>query len=203
MEKGSFMKVKKVAIEPAKPTLNDIFEGLLSPDDLALLSRTEKLEKKLLLDKRKKKIKAIKDKVKFLCDRFPNCFNLYRPVPLKSGIFHDIKSILSAEGNFEGCSTLYRNALRYYTFSFRYYSSILVQTHRIDLEGNQAEEISLDDKDHVRKLLREKFGDRLRRRKSFKSKEPQQDQVQTEEKSILSTQAANSNEADLIEGANN
>lgn len=188
------MKDKTSAANQNTTKISEVYEGLLSAEEVDLIAHKIREEKKLLVQKKKAKLKEIKDTIVFLCERFPNCFSLYRPVPLKVGIFNDMKTALLEEGNFEK-PALYRQAMKCYTHSYRYYSSILVQTHRVDLEGGQAEEIPPDHKNFARMLIKQRFEYKLKQRKALKKKASSSDQVVIKETLSEHKEATNNDSA--------
>lgn len=113
---------------------------------------------------------STKQLIAFLAGKFPACFSIEGAAkPLKIGIFQDIAKQLTDED--ELSKTRLRQALRHYTSSWRYLKSIKQGVHRIDLEGNPAEEIDLAQAEYASKTLKEsqeKFSNKNQKDKSAK-----------------------------------
>jgi len=95
----------------------------------------------------------------FVC-QFPNCFSFTNPRPLKAEIHADIFERLQqrvSKSKIKQALYLYTNAPSYLN-SFRQYS------HRIDLDGNEVEEINYihhrDAKNKRQRLERKQAGSR-------------------------------------------
>jgi sRNA-binding protein len=77
-----------------------------------------------------------------LCERFPHAFSLKQRRPLKVGIHKDLLAALE--------DTIPRNeldgAMKYYVRGLSYLQSLVAGGQRIDLQGNEAGEISEADK---------------------------------------------------------
>ena len=93
--------------------------------------------------------------IAFLTQQFPLCFTVgsTQAKPLKIGIFQELAARL--ENDERVSKTQLRGALRQYTLSWRYLHCIKVSVKRIDLDGNEGEEVSLEHAEHALKTLKE------------------------------------------------
>jgi ProP effector len=76
-----------------------------------------------------------------MCQRWPKCFDLKNPRPLKIGIAHDITREL-------GVAPLrpeLKGALNLYCGTLGYLSTLRTGTSRLDLQGNEAGAVSRED----------------------------------------------------------
>jgi len=87
----------------------------------------------------------------WLCETFPDCFDLSNPKPLKKHIEMDIFIHLSQEKRFSKRSI--RGVLAFYVRQNKYHKTLLENQHRFNLAGIPSEEVSLADKDHARVTL--------------------------------------------------
>jgi len=95
-----------------------------------------------------------KEIIAYLAEKFPACFSLEGAAkPLKIGIFQDLAEKLADDENIS--KTRLRQALRHYTSSWRYLKSIKKDSYRIDLEGQNAEQIDQEQADYANKTLKE------------------------------------------------
>lgn len=99
------------------------------------------------------KKKAIKETLTWLYEHFPDCFNLETLKPLKLNIDKDIYPYLEQEGALSKIKV--RVALKYYTSNLDYLKALINGTHRYDLEGQQIEEITQEQKAFARVKLAE------------------------------------------------
>jgi ProP effector len=76
-----------------------------------------------------------------LCQRWPKCFDLKNPRPLKIGIAHDLTHEL---GEAELRPEL-KGALNLYCGSLGYLSNLRADTSRLDLHGNEVGFVSRED----------------------------------------------------------
>jgi len=104
------------------------------------------------------KLQAIFDALSWLKQTFPKAF-LSPPakiLPLKVGIGHDIAAYLKEKNAEQFSLTLLRKALSMYTKNFRYLTaSAKIGNIRIDLEGNQAGEVSEEQAKYAQEKLTE------------------------------------------------
>lgn len=124
-------------------------------------------------DEKKASFLLIKQKRQQLLERllqdFPNCFSLEDPKPLKQKIHADIQNHLGEEFSKRQLKDL-RGCLHRYTNSKQYHQSMLVASHRIDLNGNPVEETSQEHREHSKQRL-SRFVERDRKKnikKTFK-----------------------------------
>lgn len=119
-------------------------------------------------DEKKAAFLLIKQKRQQLLERlirdFPNCFSLEDPRPLKQKIHADIQNHFGAEFSKRQLKDL-RGCLHRYTNSKQYHQSMLVASHRIDLNGNPVEEISQEHREHSKQRL-SRFVERDKKRMS-------------------------------------
>jgi len=93
--------------------------------------------------------------ISFLTEQFPLCFTAGsdQAKPLKIGIFQELA--LRLEDDKRVSKTQLRGALRQYTLSWRYLHCIKQSLKRIDLDGNEGEEVSAEHAEHALKTLKE------------------------------------------------
>jgi sRNA-binding protein len=84
--------------------------------------------------------------IDWLCAEYPKAFNLDEPKPLAIGT----GNILLAALPEDIAKRDFNNAMRTYVHRARYVKAIIKQTHRFDLQGEPAEEISETDKDSAK-----------------------------------------------------
>lgn len=84
--------------------------------------------------------------------KFPQCFSLRNPQPLKVNILYDLYEQLAHHEDEISKSKL-RGALKFYTRSTFYLNSLVNSTHRINLNGELVEMITQDHKDFTLTLL--------------------------------------------------
>jgi len=150
----------------------------LSPEKQSQLSqelqyRTSNVPKKLsskeqehlIQDAQKKKREGIKTALRWLYEKFPACFNPKDLKPLKLNIDKDLYLLLKQEG--APSKSQLRNALAYYTRNIHYLEAVIKGTHRYDLEGNQREEITAEQKVYAQEKL-EKILQAIKGKKSHK-----------------------------------
>jgi ProP effector len=96
-----------------------------------------------------------KEIIAFLTEQFPLCFTSgSTPAkPLKIGIFQEIAERLQDDGRVS--KTQLRGALRQYTLSWRYLHSVKESVKRVDLDGNEGDEVSAEHAAHALKTLKE------------------------------------------------
>lgn len=95
-----------------------------------------------------------KEIIAYLAEKFPACFSVEGAAkPLKVGIFQDLAEKLAEDEKVS--KTRLRQALRHYTSSWRYLKSIKAGSFRIDLEGNNAEEIDKAQAEYAANTLKE------------------------------------------------
>ena len=93
--------------------------------------------------------------ISFLTEQFPFCFTAgsNQAKPLKIGIFQELA--LRLEGDTRVSKTQLRGALRQYTLSWRYLHCIKQGLKRVDLDGNEGDDISEEHAQHALKTLKE------------------------------------------------
>lgn len=88
---------------------------------------------------------SIAQAIDYLTQRYPACFNLAKPQPLKRGIRHDIHAELPAEFSHQAI----HKALWVYTQSPDYLKSIVAGRPRIDLTGAPAGTVTAAEAAHA------------------------------------------------------
>jgi len=109
---------------------------------------------KILNPEQKAKRETFKKTLTWLCERFPQCFNLSSPKPLKKHIEVDIFSHLPKDGSLSRRSI--RIVIAFYVKQSAYQRSILENTHRFNLEGFAIEEIESSHKEYAKTVLEQK-----------------------------------------------
>jgi len=90
--------------------------------------------------------------IAFLVQEFPACFSLKGDAkPLKIGLFQELSERLAE--NEAVSKTQLRGAIRHYTTSWRYLRSIKAGAKRVDIDGNEGDELSQEHIDHAQKTL--------------------------------------------------
>lgn len=111
-----------------------------------------------------------KEIIAYLSEKFPACFSTEGAAkPLKVGIFQDLAEKLADDETVS--KTRLRQALRHYTSSWRYLKAVKLGSFRIDLEGNDAEEIDEAQAEYASKTLKEsqeKFANKFPKDKAQK-----------------------------------
>ncbi len=104
---------------------------------------------------RKQRLDRHKEAVDWLMQAFPHCFHPKAPLPLKNGIGKEIMdqwvylSSLPYDQKMPSRTAIYR-AMGWYATRLRYYTSFKTATHRIDLDGKEAGEITEAEKEYAR-----------------------------------------------------
>lgn len=109
-------------------------------------------EKKVDTDEKARKLlqqKALQERIHWLCETYPHCFNQEDPKPLSIGMFNDIL----LEGLWPYSKTLLRKTLRAYTRSSLYQKAIIQVSKRHFLNGSIAQEITVFEKENAEKHL--------------------------------------------------
>ena len=83
--------------------------------------------------------------------KYPNAFNKKEPQPLKLGILEDIAEDLQGELT----KSQIRRGLKYYTNSIQYHQAIMVEKHRVNLNGEKVDLITEKHKEFAQKQLEE------------------------------------------------
>lgn len=94
------------------------------------------------------KKQKVQETIAILKKRFPLAFK-ENPEPLKVGILEDVLEKL--QGKIPKRNI--KDALKYYTRSLLYHQAVLINTHRIDLEGKRCELITPRQKEYSQKGL--------------------------------------------------
>lgn len=92
--------------------------------------------------------------IAFLAEQYPACFSISGEAkPLKIGIFQDLIARLVDDERVS--NTRLRQAIRHYTSSIRYLSSVKADTLRVDLEGETGEKVLAEHEEHAQERLTE------------------------------------------------
>ncbi|AGH81257.1 ProP expression regulator [Psychromonas sp. CNPT3] len=93
--------------------------------------------------------------INFITEKFPLCFTAgSTPAkPLKIGIFQELVARLEDESRVS--KTQLRGALRQYTLSWRYLHCVKEAVKRVDLDGVEGDDVSLEHAQHALKTLKE------------------------------------------------
>ncbi len=102
-------------------------------------------------DIKQKKRKVIKETIAWLNKQFPACFDLKNLKPLKLNIDKDLYPFLEKSGS--PSKAKLREALTYYTNSLYYLKTIINETYRYDLKGQEVEEITPEHKAFAQEKL--------------------------------------------------
>jgi len=114
--------------------------------------------------------------IAFLVQEFPACFSLKGEAkPLKIGLFQDLSERLAE--NERVSKTQLRGAIRHYTTSWRYLRCIKAGAKRVDIDGNDGEELSQEHIDHAQKTLAESQ-DKAKKREAAKKPAPTEQREQ-------------------------
>lgn len=113
---------------------------------------------KILTPEQKAKRINFKRTLTWLCETFPECFNLSTPKPLKRHIDADIFLHLSTDNAPSKRSI--RTVLAFYTKQRKYQKALLENPQRFNLEGLAGEEVQLLHKEYAKTVLGERKSER-------------------------------------------
>jgi sRNA-binding protein len=113
----------------------------------------ERVERKRLQEKLRKKRDRSTETIAWLERRFPNCFNSATPKPLKIKIETDLFQAI--EGDETMSRIRIRQALGFYTTRLAYHESFLIHETRCDLTGNPIEPIDESHRDFSKTRIEE------------------------------------------------
>ncbi|AWB67735.1 RNA chaperone ProQ [Saccharobesus litoralis] len=120
------------------------------------------------------KIKDVNEVIAYLAEQFPKCFSIKGEAkPIKIGIFKDLAERVDQEGRVS--RTVLRTALRKYTSSWRYLESIQPGAKRVDIDGNEVEDIEQEHVEHAKATLAEskqKAAEKRKQRAPRRDKRP-------------------------------
>ena len=112
----------------------------------------------------------LKAVIEFLAQKYPQSFSIKGEAkPLKIGIFNDIAAELTEEE--PASKTQVRHALRRYTNSWRYLEAVVKGGMRVDLAGNDVEELTAEHVSHAQQQLDESKAKFNKRKKAAAKKE--------------------------------
>jgi len=90
--------------------------------------------------------------IAFLVQEFPACFSLKGEAkPLKIGLFQELSERLA--DNEAVSKTQLRGAIRHYTTSWRYLRCIKAGAKRVDIDGNEGDELLQEHIEHAQQTL--------------------------------------------------
>jgi|SRR5574344_48527 ProP effector len=102
-----------------------------------------------------KKFSSVKDLVALLATKFPACFMLEGSCkPLKIGLFNELATRVCADDPTISKTNL-RVALRFYTTRWMYLESVVAGAKRVDLDGNECDEVTQEHADYAATQLKE------------------------------------------------
>lgn len=105
----------------------------------------------------------------YLIELFPQCFiKEGEAKPLKIGIFQDVAERLKDDESVS--KTQIRAALRQYTSSWRYLYGVKPGAKRVDLDGNEGDEVEQEHIDHAKETLEASKAKVRERRKETEAK---------------------------------
>ncbi|NVK25326.1 MAG: RNA chaperone ProQ [Gammaproteobacteria bacterium] len=108
--------------------------------------------------------------IAYLAETFPNSFSLKGDAkPIKVGIFADIAERLTEDSPVS--KTQVRHALRRYTNSWRYLEAVCKGGKRVDLDGNEVEELTEEHVQHAQVQLAESKAKFQEKKKAANAKE--------------------------------
>jgi sRNA-binding protein len=139
-----------------------------------LHDKVKKEKKQELNEQRKKKREETKITLAWLYEEFPLCFNPKEIKPLKLNIDKELFPFLEKEGS--PSKAKLRDALTFYTNNIHYLEAIIKSTHRYDLEGNQVQEITQEQKAYAQEKF-EKTLQAIRAKKQHKNKSLSQEKT--------------------------
>jgi len=136
-----------------KPLPNQVEEGASASKDPFSQDPFQKGKgHKLQTPEQQAKREIFKKTLSWLCQTFPDCFDLSNPKPLKRRIEADVFLHLS-ESKIVISKRSIRNVLAFYVRQNKYHKALLENQHRFNLEGNPREEISLADREYAKAIL--------------------------------------------------
>ena len=116
--------------------------------------KTIKEDKAASLEIEKQRRARVHQALVWLCQTFPRCFILDKPHPLKIGITEDIFQLMASHPDTDRPTRVsLRKALLSYTRTALYHQALLQATHRQDLEGQVAGEITPQEKAYAQAQL--------------------------------------------------
>lgn len=148
---------------------SQLFQALKPLHEQAKKEKHQDLQQQKQKEREAKQKKKEETKValRWLYEQFPACFNPTDLKPLKLNIDKCLYPFLEKEGS--PSKAKLRNALTYYTSNIHYLKAILDGTHRYDLEGQQVEEITQEQRDFAHDKL-EKILQSIKAKKQHKNK---------------------------------
>lgn len=118
------------------------------------------------------RLKRGKETMDWLLHAFPQCFNLKAPLPLKIGIGKEVmeKWVYLSSLPYDSkmpARTAIRTAIGWYVRRDLYLAAFETATHRIDLDGKEAGEITEAEKEYARERV-QALKERYKKRKDIK-----------------------------------
>lgn len=130
---------------------------VINPDIIAELENPTAHQEQVVVsvDIDKEKAKEEQRLFKWLCKRFPKCFNPKEKKPLKVGISQDIEVIYQNEFFSPVDQYILRNVLRRYVGDTRYQQAVFDLKQRYDLYGKVVEDLAPKHVDYAKRRLEE------------------------------------------------
>ncbi len=114
----------------------------------------------------------IRQTVNKMCEAFPKAFIKEGPaVPLKIGIFDDLRKIINEKPELGITISMARAALRLYTSRLKYLYSLKEGAKRVDLEGNEVETVTPEHAMFAKERFKDINEKRKLKKKALKEKE--------------------------------
>lgn len=130
---------------------------VINPEIIAELENPVANQEQVVVsvDVDKEKAKEEQRLFKWLCKRFPKCFNPKEKKPLKVGISQDIEVIYHNEFFAPVDQYILRNVLRRYVGDTRYQQAVFDLKQRYDLYGKVVEDLAPNHVDYAKRRLEE------------------------------------------------
>nr|WP_119344606.1 ProQ/FINO family protein [Facilibium subflavum] len=130
--------------------------GQKQPAELTVEAPGDQSEQIVIeIDVAKQRAKEEQRLFKWLCQRFPKCFNPRDKRPLKIGISDDIETVYQNEHFAPVDQYVLRNVIKRYVGDTRYQRSVLDYKQRFDLYGKPVEDFSPEHLEYAQKRLDE------------------------------------------------
>ncbi|WP_087017704.1 RNA chaperone ProQ [Thaumasiovibrio subtropicus] len=134
------------------------------------------------------KLTNSKEVIAYIAERFPKCFTLEGEAkPLKIGIFQDLAERLTDDPKVS--KTQLRAALRQYTSSWRYLHGVKPGAKRVDLDGQEGEELEQEHVEHAKKALEDSKARARERRKEQAEKAKKSSNADKKEQKVRAKSA--------------
>ena len=138
------LKGKVDKVENFKRSLTESFDRVNQHKPIA--AKPKQKPQKTTVKPQKIRTQRAKKALAFLCERYPNVFNMEAPRPLKHTIHGDLLALDHHE-LMPAC--ILRRALYFYANGMNYLLAMQTQTNRFDLAGEVVGTISESEKEHA------------------------------------------------------